>query len=259
MDDGTVLDLTPDNIEQYGICGYKDAKKHIELRKKIAWFAEYYPKGLRIKIIALAGGGYQGMIEYIPGEYAHRPVSAEGYMFIHCIFCGFKSKYKNKGYGKKLLTECIDDARQKQMKGVAVVTRKGAFMANSTVFLQHGFIPVDKTDPDFELLALKFDPRSKDPRFILDKAQNPNEFGEGITVLRSPQCPYTEKNVNAILDLSKKLGMKTNLIELKSAKACQSSPCAFGSFCIVQNGKVISHHPISVTRFSNIINSKGKK
>jgi len=26
------------------------------------------------------------MIEYIPGKYAHRPVDAEGYMFIHCIF-----------------------------------------------------------------------------------------------------------------------------------------------------------------------------
>ena len=30
--------------------------------------------------------GYQGMIEYVPGEYAHRPVNAVGYMVIHCIF-----------------------------------------------------------------------------------------------------------------------------------------------------------------------------
>ena len=38
MTDKQILDLTPDNFADYGICGYKDAKKHIELRKKIIWY-----------------------------------------------------------------------------------------------------------------------------------------------------------------------------------------------------------------------------
>ena len=29
-----IFDLTPENIVDYGICGYKDTKKHLELRKK---------------------------------------------------------------------------------------------------------------------------------------------------------------------------------------------------------------------------------
>jgi len=89
MVDIEIMDLTPENIADYGVCGYKDVKKHIELRKKIDWFREYYPKGLRIKILLSKEGGYQGMLEYIPGRYAHRPVDAEGYMFIHCVFVGF--------------------------------------------------------------------------------------------------------------------------------------------------------------------------
>jgi hypothetical protein len=71
--DTEIIDLTPESIADYGVCGYKDINKHLELRKKIAWFNGYYPKGLRIKAFLSKKGGYQGMIEYIPGEYAHRP------------------------------------------------------------------------------------------------------------------------------------------------------------------------------------------
>ena len=94
-----IVNVTPDTLADYGICGYKDVKKQLELRRKIEWFKEYYPKGLRIKVVVPEKGGYQGMVEYIPGRYAHRPVDAEGYMFIHCIFVGFKKEFKGKGYG----------------------------------------------------------------------------------------------------------------------------------------------------------------
>jgi len=30
-----IINITPQNIMQYGVCGYKDAEKHIELRKLI--------------------------------------------------------------------------------------------------------------------------------------------------------------------------------------------------------------------------------
>jgi len=34
MSDIEIIDLTPDNIADYGVCGYKDVRKHAELRKK---------------------------------------------------------------------------------------------------------------------------------------------------------------------------------------------------------------------------------
>ena len=70
-----IIDLTSDNIADFGVCGYKDVNKHAELRNKIDWFKHYYPKGLRIKALISQSGGYQGMLEYIPGEFAHRPVT----------------------------------------------------------------------------------------------------------------------------------------------------------------------------------------
>lgn len=253
--DYQIIDLTPENIANYGVCGYKDVKKHKELRNKIDWFKEYYPKGLRIKALVMEDGSYQGMLEYLPGEFAHRPVNAEGYLFIHCIFVGFKKEYKQKGFASALLKECIQEAREQKMKGVAVVTRKGSFMCDSKIFLKHGFELVDKTSPDFQLLALSFTEDSIIPCFkehILDQVLIKKE---GLIIMRSVQCPYTEKNVNAIIETAKqKFNLPVELIDLKDPMAVQQSPCAFGSFCILFNGEVISHHPISNKRFENIMN-----
>jgi len=249
-----ITDLTPENIADYGVCGYKDLEKHKELRNKIAWFNEYYPAGLKIKAIVSETGGYQGMLEYLPGKLAHRPVNADGYMFIHCIFVGFRSEFKGRGLASALIDACIDDAKIQQMSGVAVVTRKGSFMADKEIFLKKGFEIVDKVKPDFELLALKFDKTSLSPGFKPEMLESLNDYKEGLTIIRSAQCPYSEKNVMAIMDsVEKKFHLKPRLIDINDAASAQKTPCAFGTFCIIYNGEVISHHPISNTRFENIM------
>ena len=250
MTDIEIIDHTPENIADYGVCGYKDVEKHLELRRKINWFKEYYPKGLRIKAVISETGGYQGMLEYIPGKYAHRPVDAVGYMFIHCIFVGFKTEFKGKGYASSLIDSCIRESKSLNMHGLAVVTRKGSFMANKDIFLKKGFQPVDTAKPDFELLVLKINKAATDPKF---KTFSLDNYDDGLTIIRSAQCPYSVKNVDAILKTAKKLNIQANLIELKDSESAQLTPGAFGTFCIIHNKEVISHHPISNTRFENIM------
>lgn len=253
MQDPTIIDLTPENIADYGVCGYKDIKKHVELRNKITWFENLYPKGLRIKAILSQKGGYQGMIEYLPGEYAHRPVDAADYMFIHCVFVGIKKEFKGKGFASLLIDACIRDAKDKGKKGVAVVTRKGSFMVHNTIFLKKGFTIVDRAKPDFELLVLKFNENTKNPVFNPNMNENLKKYDKGLTIMRSAQCPYTEKNVNAIIKSAQKMDLDAQLIDLHDASTAQNTPCAFGTFCIIYNGEIISYHPISNTRFENIM------
>lgn len=198
------------------------------------------------------------MLEYIPGKYAHRPVDAEEYMFIHCIFVGFKNEFKGKGHASSLIEECLKDAKEANMQGVAVVTRNGSFMAKKDIFLKKGFALVDKAKPDFELLALKFNQKAPDPEFK-KMSLNLEKYAEGLTIIRSPQCPYSVKNVDIILETARNiLKIETNLVDLKDSNAAQQTPCAFGTFCIIYNGEVISYHPISNTRFENITRNKMK-
>lgn len=248
-----IIDITPENLSSYGVCGYKNTK-YAEVQKKLKWYADYYLKGLRMKVLIADNGSYQGMIEYIPGEFAHRPVEAEGYLFIHCLFVGFNKEYKGKGYAMLLINQCIEYAKNNGFKGVATVTRKGSFMADDKIYEKAGFKVTDKASPDFHLLALKFDDSYKNPQFA-DLQKNLQNYKKGLYILRSPQCPYTEKNVNQMIATAKEqFNTEVNLIELQDEIAAQNSPCAFGTFCIIYNGKILSHHPISNTRFVNIMN-----
>lgn len=250
MKDFEIITLTPDTIADYGVCGYKDSSKHRELQRKIEWYSSYFPKGLRIKALIAESGGYQGMIEYIPGEYAHRPVNAKEYMFIHCLFVGFKKEFKGRGYATALLEECINEAKEIKMKGVAVVTRKGSFMANKEIFLKLGFIQVDNSKPDFELLVKKFDHNAQSPSF---RGPSLTPYADGLYILRSAQCPYSVKNVEAIIESAKEMGLNAELVELDTHTKAQNSPSPFGTFCIILNGKIQSYHPISNKRFQNIM------
>jgi len=253
-----IIDTNAENILEYGVCGYKDIKK-AGYPEKIEWLRERFPEGIRIKTLYSDKDGTQGMIEYIPGEYCWRPIEASGYMFIHCIFSGFKNIYKGKGYGSLLLDECLEDARKENMHGVAVVTRKGPFMAGKELFLKNGFEVVGNAPPDFELLVKKFNKNVPIPKFKGEREERLSQYGGGLTIIRADQCPYTVKNVKEISETTENAyGIKPNIISLKNCEEAQSSPCAFGTFCIIFRGKAIATHPISETRFTNIMNKELK-
>lgn len=86
--------------------------------------------------------------------------------------------------------------------------------------------------------------------------ENLKRYSKGLTILRSVQCPYTEKNVNAILDSAHRLNIDSRLIDLNDANAARNNPSPFVTFCIIYEGEIITHHPISNTRFENIMNKK---
>jgi hypothetical protein len=248
-----IVDTTDENIRDYGICGYNNIKRP-GYSEKIEWLKDRYAEGMRIKTLYSDKGGTQGMVEYIPGEYCWRPVDAKGYMFVHCIFVGFKREYKQKGYATLLLNECIEDAQKENMYGVAATTRKGPFMAGKDLFEKNGFTVVDRADPDFELLARKFDDSAPPPKFKGNWEERVAPYRDGLTIIRADQCPYTVKNVREIVEAARnECGIDPEVVDLKSHEEAQQSPSPFGTFCIVYNGKVLAHHPISKTRFMNIM------
>ena len=248
-----IIDTNADNILEYGVCGYKNIKRE-GYPEKVEWLKDRFPEGMKLKTLYSDEDGTQGMLEYIPGEYCWRPVEASGYMFIHCIFVGFKRAYKRKGYGTLLVEECLKDAEKGNMHGVAVVTRKGSFMAGKEIFVKNGFDVVDKASPDFELLVKKLNKEAPPPKFKGDWGKTLSQYGKGLTIIRSDQCPYSVKNVREISETAENVyGIKPNIIELKDCQEAQNSPCPFGTFCVVYNGKVVAEAPISNARFKNIM------
>lgn len=58
MDEIKVIDITPDNIWEYGVIGYKNPKNEGFL-EKVSWIKQNYSNGLRIKAILTEHDGME--------------------------------------------------------------------------------------------------------------------------------------------------------------------------------------------------------
>lgn len=249
-----IVSLSNGNIRDYGVCGYTNIKRP-GYGEKLDWISQRFKQGLKIKTLVHDIGGNQGMIETIPAEYGWRPIEADGFLLVHCLFVGFRKEYKGRGYGALLIRDSIDEAKRENRPGVCVVTRKGSFMAGPDIFLKLGFEPVDQTAPDFQLLVKKFDSKAPTPAFKKNLRERAGLYPGELTIIRSFQCPYSVKNVNEICrEAENTYHVTPKVITLTSHEQAQNEvPCAVGNFCIIYKGRIVAEHPISRGRFVNIL------
>jgi hypothetical protein len=181
-----------------------------------------------------------GFVEYIPGEYAWRAVHSKDYLVIHCLWV--VGKCKKKGYGTRLLDECIEHAQKIGKQGVAMVTSTGVWLADKKLLLKNGFAEVDQAPPSFSLLVKQFDDGPL-PAFPTNWDERARHLGDGLTILHSAQCPYIPDAVTIIADFFAKRNISTREIELTSAQEAQElSPSPYGLFGVVYNGELLSYH-----------------
>lgn len=242
--DGQVEIVTVDdtNVTSYGFFCYKSKPKSKGYQQKLNWLKARFSEGMKIKILYESGRSV-GFIEYVPGEYAWRAVRAGDYVVIHCLWV--VGRGKGKGYGSRLLQECIQDAHEMGKHGVAMVTSSRTWLAGKKLVLKNGFEPVDQAPPVFELLVKKFDETAL-PTFPGDWETRLARYGPGPTIVRSNQCPYIESSVKAVLESAHEVGIEARIIELQGPRETQdNAPSAYGVFNVVYNGKLLTYHPIS--------------
>jgi ribosomal protein S18 acetylase RimI-like enzyme len=228
-----------DNVDERGFFCYKSKPKSVGFRQKLDWLRQRFAEGMCIKIL-YEGKRSVGFIEYLPGEFAWRAVHAPGYLFIHCIWV--VGRAKNQGYGRRLLDECLQDARQSGAHGVATVTTSRPWLADKKLFLRAGFEVVDQAPPAFELLVQRFDDAPL-PAFPHDWQERAAHYGPGLTVIRSDQCPYIEDATQAVIELGREHGVEAQVVRMTSGQEVQASaPTAYGVFQIVYDGGLVCYH-----------------
>jgi hypothetical protein len=255
MSEVRIVEMEAGNIFDYGFCGTKNVE-HEGCRRKAEWFKKRLGEGMKYKVLYSEKKGAVGLIEYIPGEYAWRGVEAKGYMVIHCL-CIFYKPYREKGIASRMIDECLKDAARAKKLGVAVVTRKGAWMVGKDIFLKKGFESVDRAEPDFELLVKKFKKDALSPRFKGNWDKVLAKYSKGLTILWSDQCPYIAKSICEIKKtIQDRYGIEASFIEIKNHEQAQNAPSPYAIFSLIYDGELLAFHPISNKRFMNIMDKK---
>ncbi|MFC2157289.1 GNAT family N-acetyltransferase [Acidobacteriota bacterium] len=233
----SIIDVTAENVDKTGFFCFMSRRKSEGFQRKLEWVKARFSDGMHIKMFELPERGF---IEYIPGQHAWRAVNSNGYMFIHCLWVVGKSK--GKGLGGILLEECIRDAEEAGMAGVAMITSESNWLTGNKLLLKSGFESVDFAPPAFNLMVRKF----KDfpsPSFLPGVEKRAEKYQQGLTVFHSDQCPYIPDAVDQVKKISGERGIPFQVIELLSAEdARMSAPSPYGVFSIVFNGRMLSYH-----------------
>ena len=232
-----IIDVNASNVDEVGFFCAMSKPGSAGYEEKLAWTRERFQEGLRIKEVRHGGRGF---IEYIPGRFAWRGIEAANYMVIHCMWV--VGRAQGKGQGKTLLQACIRDAREAGLSGIAAVSAKGKVgLVDTDFFLHNGFHVVQSTC-GMDLVALKFDHAAADPHFSLDLKKKARALGDGLTVVSSPQCPYTYERAQQVVESARADKIRARSLRVNSLKQLrQTSPSPYASFDIVYDGEVISN------------------
>ncbi len=250
MNNYEIIKVDSNNVEELGFFCVKN-KKHPGYVAKLSWLHKRFEEGMRIKLIVTKEGKQAGFLEYIPGEYTWRIVNAPNYLVIHCIWVA-SNKFPYKGMTSALLKDCLKDAESSGKLGVVVVTSDGGWMARKEIFLKNGFEKVDETEPHFQLLVKRIK-KGPLPTFPQDWNDRLKKY-IGLQLVYTDQCPYIKKATNELPPVAEKHGINLKLVELNdSAEARKKMPSPYGMFNLVYNGQLLADHPISATRFKNIL------
>ena len=222
---------------------------HPSYSLKIGWLKERFSEGLQIKLLYVEGQKKAaGYIEYVPGKFAWRAVSAADYMFIHCLYV-YPNNNKNLGYGTLLVEECMDDARRQGLAGAAVMVSKLAFMAEEDIFLKNGFSQAD-SDEKGNLLLVKQSGEATLPSF--NRLNSDNNY-KGLHILYSRQCPWVARLIGEIKASRLDERLNINIREIRTAAEAQQAPSFYGVFNFMHDGNILADRYVSLTRFENIL------
>lgn len=247
-----IVTIDDRNIDVAHICCAIGNDKINQLRAnaKKQWMKERFKEGLVFKRLNDRGKVF---IEYMPIETVWKPLVGESTMVINCLWVS--GKFKNQGMGKILLTECIEDARQKGMNYVAVVTSTKAkpFLTDKKFFEHHGFKIVDSAPPYFELMCYEINAQGKLPVFAQCVKADISEEQVGFTFVYSNQCPFMEAYVGLLANIVEQKGIAFDIHKLENYQQAQNSGTPFGTLGIFYNRKWVTHELMTEKKFEKLV------
>ena len=241
--------VTKDNLESEHICCAISNNRDIQVASKKAWLAERFDDGL-VFLKSVERG--KCFIEYIPAENAWNPISADGYMYIDCLWVS--GSFKGHGYSSDLLRECIRDSQEKGKQGLCILSsaKKKPFLADPKYLKYKGFAVCDEADNGIQLWYLPFAPDAVKPCFKAC-AKHPHVDGKGYVLYYTSQCPFNAKYVPVVKETAKEYGVPFQALHLESREDAQNAPTPITTYALFYDGEYLTNEQMNDKRFIKLL------
>ncbi|MBR4395672.1 MAG: YoaP domain-containing protein [Eubacteriaceae bacterium] len=241
--------VTKDNLESEHICCAISNNKDIQVSSKKAWLADRFEEGLVFLKSTERGKCF---IEYIPAENAWNPITAEGYMYIDCLWVS--GAMKGHGYSNDLLEQCIADSREKGRKGLCILSsaKKKPFLADPKYLAHKGFSVCDEADNGIQLWYLPFTADEAMPAFK-ECARHPHTDVDGYVLYYTNQCPFNAKYVPIVEQTAKDSGIQFRAIHLQSKTDAQDAPTPVTTYALFFGGEYVTNEQMNAAKFLKLV------
>ncbi len=232
------LNLNAENLAEQHLCCALGDKKHIEgVEQKKAWLKERFKEGLVFRKLDVRGKVF---IEYMPSEFAWRPIVAQGWFTIHCLWVS--GKYAKQGHARALLDSCVADARKQKKAGIVVATAKTKrpFLSDPKFLAHYGFEVVDAV-PGYKLWAYYLDKKAGKPTFATEMKEQCASGGGEFIARYTDQCPFNLHWAEQMAESFRKRGYEVSLQHIKERAQAQKVRSPLGTFGLERNGGLVTH------------------
>jgi len=242
------ISVTRENLEKEHICCAISNNRDIQVSSKKAWLAQRFADGLVFLKSAERGKCF---IEYIPAENAWNPISAEGYMYIDCLWVS--GALKGHGYSNDLLDACVRDSREKGKKGLCILSaaKKRPFLADLKYLKHKGFAVCDEADNGIQLWYLPFADDVQKPKFK-ECARHPYVEEKGYVLYYTSQCPFNAKYVPLVAETARAHSILFRAIHLESKEAAQNAPTPITTYALFRDGEYLTNEQMNEARFLKV-------
>ena len=226
--------ITNENIDAEHICC---AMSNKQSDGKKQWLRQRFEEGL---VFFRSEERGKCFIEYIPAENAWVPITAEGYLFINCLWIA--GSMKGHGYSNDLLEECLRDARAQGRKGLCILSsekRKKEFLADPKYLSYKGFSVADTSEVGITLMYLPLEPAAQVPKFK-ECAKHPKIDEGGFVLYYTDQCPFTYYWVPRVQEAAKEHGIPLKVIHITDRETAQNAPAPVTTYALFRDGKFVT-------------------
>jgi GNAT superfamily N-acetyltransferase len=251
----SLIEVNPENIAKEHICcaiGSDKVNRNRALEKK-EWLSSRFERGHRFLKADVRGKLF---IEYSPTEISVFPVHAVGWAMIQCFWVS--GRYKGHGIGRKLFDQFESDCRAAGYRGAAAVvaSSKKPFMVDKSILTHFGFEVVDRADPYYELIALRFDAKAEPPRFFESARRGGIDNVSGLDFFYSPCCPFNKDFAGIMSDIAGELGFEVRMHLIDAREDLNQLPTPWGLFSVFLDGELLSAEVMTGPKFRALLESK---
>ncbi len=224
------IQITKENIDKEHICCAMSGKQSLAKKE---WLKLRFAEGLVFYRSVERGKCF---IEYIPAENAWVPITADGWLYINCLWVS--GAMKGHGCSNDLLEKCLSDTRAQGKKGICILCaegRKREFLADPKFLSHKGFEIADVSDCGITLMCLPLNADTALPKFK-DCARHPKAEGEGFVLYYTDQCPFTYYWVPRVQQAAQEHSIPFRAIHITDKEAAQNVPAPVTTYALFRDG-----------------------